>query len=232
MKKQNILLIIYFSVMTFAFSACEKNTTENNQVESQSVSRTSPTPNATRTPIVDPEFPPISRVDFKNFAFPETNGYERFKLKNGEKPFIFGKEDGVDLFKTEYADLTGDDNEEAILTMSIQTGGSAIPNLIYIYTLKDDKPKPLWNFMTGDRADGGLKKLYVENGELIVELFGDSKLVNNKWSFYIPKEKYLGDGRPSIYTRNRFKWNGKKFVLEGKPELFDYDMKKETEKNQ
>lgn len=231
MKKQNVLLIIYFLAIAFAFSACQKSTAENNQASPQSLPTVSPT--SSLSSILSPNSDsPIRKVDFKNFAFPETKDYPEFRLKDGEKPYEHMREDGIDLFKIEYSDLTNDGKEEAILMMSIQTGGSAIPNLIYIYTLKNGKPKLLWEFMTGDRADGGLKKIYTENGELIVELFGDSKIVDDKWSFHIPEEKYLGDGRPSIYTKNRFKWDGKKFTVEGKPELFDYDWKKRNEENQ
>jgi len=232
MKKQNVLLMIYLLATTFAFSACQKSTVENNLVSPQSLPTVSPTLNTSSTPAPNLDSP-IRKVDFKNFTYSGTDDYPGiFKLKNGEKPYEHMREDGIDLYKTEYADLTGDGEEEAILSMSIQTGGSAIPNLIYIYTLKNDKPKLLWSFITGDRADGGLKKLYVENGELVVELFGDSKIVGDKWSFSIPKEKYLGDGRLSIYTSNRFKWNGKKFKTIEKPELFDYDLNNQTEKNQ
>ncbi len=85
--------------------------------------------------------------------------------------------------------------------------------------------------MTGDRADGGLKNIYAENDELIIELFGDSKLVNGEWKFDYPKDRYAGAGRPTIYTKNRFKWNGKKFIVQGNPKLFDYDVNKEMKKN-
>ena len=96
-----------------------------------------------------------------------------------------------------------------------------IRSIIYFYTLQNNKPKLLWSFGTGDRADGGLKKIYVENGELIVELFGENKFVDGKWESHIPKEKFRGACCPSLYTETHFKWNGKKFIVEGKPAIFD-----------
>lgn len=171
---------------------------------------------------------PIRKIDFKNFTYSDADNYPGFKLKNGEKPFVQRKEDGLILEKVEYLDVTNDKAEDAIVRVSIQTGGSSIPNLIYLYTLQNNKPKLLWAFMTGDRADGGFKNLYVENSELIVELFGDSKFINDEWKFEVMPEKYEGAGRPTIYTKNRFKWNGKKFVVERQPELYNYDSDKEN----
>ncbi len=49
--------------------------------------------------------------------------------------------------------------------------------------------------------------------------------------FDYPKDRYAGAGRPTIYTKNRFKWNGKKFIVQGNPKLFDYDVNKEMKKN-
>jgi len=225
--KDKLLIILLLVEIAFTFSACQKSIADKtNVLLSPTVSPIqvfSPTP----TPNLDS---PIRKVDFKNFTYPGAEDYPGFKLKNGEKSYKHLEEDGIYLGKIEYADVTGDEEEDAILLIGIQTGGSAIPTLIYIYTLKNEKPKLLWAFMTGDRADGGLKDIYAKNNELIIELFGDSKIVNRNWKFDYPEDKYAGAGRPTIYTKNRFKWNGKKFVVEGKPEFFDYDPEKQTDK--
>lgn len=205
------LLIIVVSI----FSACQ-NSVADSENPSPTVSQT---PLPTQTPEINS---PIRKIDFKNFKYPNAGDYAGFKLRNGEKPYIHQKEAGIDLYKIEYTDVTNDGEEDAIIFMSIQTGGSSMPNIIYIYTLQKNKPKLLWGFLTGDRAVGGLKKIYKENDELIVELFGDSKFINDKWKFNSDYEKYCGDGCLTIYTRNRFKWNGQKFVVVGSPEIFDF----------
>jgi len=63
---------------------------------------------------------------------------------------------------------------------------------------------------------------------LIVELFGDNKFIESKKEFEFESEADLKTGLccPTAFTKFRFKWNGEKFVGEGKPELFDYDWKK------
>lgn len=35
---------------------------------------------------------------------------------------------------------------------------SAIPYHVYIFTLENGKPEVIWDFDTGDRADGGLRQ--------------------------------------------------------------------------
>lgn len=231
MEKQSVLFTISVLALAFLFSACQKSATENSQDEFQTLPTVLPITGLSPTPSMNSDSP-IRKVDFKNFTFPETNDYPRFRLKDGEKPFEFGKKDGIDLFKIEYLDLTSDRNEEAILTMSIQTGGSAMPNFIFIYTLENEEPKLLWNFMTGDRASGGLKKVYGANDDLIVETFGDNKFINGEWKFDYPKGEFRGDCCPTAYTKIRFKWDGKKFVIQGSPELFNYDRSEEMKKSQ
>lgn len=133
----------------------------------------------------------IRAVDFRNFSYQETEGLHiprsrkrSFKLKDGLSPETRDKqgsvdEMGVQLNRVSYGDVTGDGQEEAIVTMSIVTGGSALPNIVYIYTLKGNKPRLLWAFDTGDRVDGGLRRVKAENGYLLVELYGISKLARN-----------------------------------------------------
>ncbi len=112
---------------------------------------------------------------------------------------------GVSLDNINYGDTTTDGQEEAIINLSIQTGGSATPNAIYVYTIKNEKPELLWSFDTGDRAEGGLKKVYAENGNLIVELFGDDKFENGEWEYDIPEGKFKGLCCPKVFTKFRFK---------------------------
>ena len=100
-----------------------------------------------------------------------------------------------------------------------------MPNLIYIYSLENAKPKLLWAFISGDRAEGGLKNVYTENGKLLVELFGNNKFIQNKNEFEFQSEVDLRTGLccPDSFSKFRFEWNGKKLEQDGETELFDYD---------
>lgn len=206
------------------FSACQKSEADNIAISPSQIVPMSKTPSPTQTPAINS---PIRKFDFENFTYPWTKDLtsaddKTFTLKNGERPFERDGQMGISLGNTEYADVTNDGEEDAILSMSVQTGGSATPEMIYIYTLQNNSPKLLWHFDTGDRAEGGLKNVYAEDGNLILELFGDDKFENGRWKYDIPENKFQGLCCPKVFTRFRFKWNGKKFVVEGKPELFDY----------
>ncbi len=156
---------------------------------------------------------PIRKIDFKNFQYAGPKEYsETFLLKAGEKPFVFGKEDGIFLKGIEYHDLTSDGQEEAIIVMNILTGGFATPSLVFIYGLDHGKPVPLWKFLTGDRADGGLKKVTGESGNLTVELYGENKLSRGKWVTN-DKTTPTPDCCPIIFTRFVLRWDRKRFAL-------------------
>lgn len=155
----------------------------------------------------------IRSVDFANFAFPWLrelgDSGKTFALRSGElKPTQdkngMVEEMGVTLQSIVYGDVTGDGGEEAMVVLSMVTGGSAIPHATYIYELADGKPKLLWAFSTGDRAGGGLRRVYAEKSELVIERYSP---VNSK-----------GDCCPTLFTRARYKWQGKHFEQGGNEE--------------
>ena len=150
----------------------------------------------------------IRSVDFTNFSYqwaPDLGDARKlFKLRNGERPATrnrhgFIDEMGVFFQSVKYGDVTGDGIEEAIVSLSIQTGGSATPGLVYIYTLQKDRLKLMWLRSTGDRAEGGLRNVYAENGQLVVEI--DSSVGSR------------GDCCPMRFTRTRYSWQGGRFRL-------------------
>lgn len=213
MKNEFFLISkILVLTMVFAFSACQKG--EGNAPSSQENLYTN-----------------IKEVDFKNFTYPVETSKDTFTLINGETPFGDGKDVLFSLENIEFADLTGDTEEEAIIKMLSEYGGTST-GFMYIYTLENQRPKILWSAAAGFDAKGGLKRLYSENGELIVELFGDNQFVESKNKFefsgaaIVPKNAY----RPTKFTKFRFKWNGEQFALENQPEVIEYDLKNEINK--
>jgi hypothetical protein len=164
----------------------------------------------------------IRKVDFRNLSYTGPEDYpESFTLKNGKKEFVVDREDGILVDKIFYDDLTGDGQEEAIITMTIETGGTGQPSLVFIYTLDGEKLISLWKFISGDRAEGGLRDIYTEDGGLVVELFGDSKFANDRWESEIPEGKFRGLCCPTVYTKTKFIWDGRRFAVDGTPKVFD-----------
>jgi len=239
--EKRLIAKILVLVMAFAFSACQKSAAENSV---SAVPQILPSASPVFTPssevsVVKKSDSSIRKFDFKNFTYPLTKDQggedgETFTLKKGKQE---GNNQQIEAtFQTiEYGDITGDGKEEAMISIYPWSGGNCQCYMVFIYTLENKKPKLLWSFDTWDKAEGGFKRAFAENGELIIELFGDSKFENGKWHFTIPEGKFKGLCCPTVFTRNRFKWNGDKFVVQGVPELFDYDPKnqqKENESNQ
>src|SRR5205085_2818976 len=121
---------------------------------------------------------------------------------------------GMTYITTKYLDLTGDGQDEALVVLKIETGGAAIPQIVYVFDWKDSKPALIWSFRTGDRADGGLKDLRAENGGLTVELYGQDRFLlgSVETSIITGDEEQLCC--PSYFTRTHYKWNGKSFLMD------------------
>ena len=230
--------VFLLSGAAFLFSACGGKTENsdpdtNNAIEIVST----PTPDS---PSPAPKFPnlqaelldnrdkttaaPLGSFDFKNYTYPLPRGWqdadgkeaalENGLRRGGEKTI------GLSYVTTKYFDVTGDSQDEAFVILKILTAGSAIPQSVYVFTWKDDKPALIWNFRTGDRTDGGLKDLRTENGELVVELYGRDRYILGDSETM----KITGDEEqlccPDSYTQTFYKWNGSAFRVDGKRKTY------------
>ncbi len=181
----------------------------------------------------------IGTFDFKNYTYDLPHGWQNpdgstdITLTNGRIAPVGGqvKDDmsdedkivakserriGMSYVTTKYMDVTGDGEDEALVILKIETAGSAIPQLVYVFTWKDGKPDLIWPFRTGDRADGGLKNIYTDNGMLVIELYGQDRFLLGQ----METGKITGDFEqlccPTHFSRSFYKWNGKNFLMQGK----------------
>lgn len=165
----------------------------------------------------------IRKVDFANFSYPAKPIYHKrgFRLTDGGydghrlPPAIapWGPAH-VSLVATASGDVTGDGNDDAIVVLTESVHGTAIPYYLYVYEMKGINPRLLLAVATGDRAEGGLKKAYAENGELVIELYGDGARVNEK--LY---DTNASACCPSAFTRTRYRWVKNHFVRRGQSEV-------------
>ncbi len=182
---------------------------------------------------------PLGTFDFKNYTYELPRGWQNpdgsidITLMNGKIAPIErdvtddmdpeSKADakaqrriGMTYVTAKYLDVTGDGEDEALVVLKIETGGGAFPQIVYVFTWKDGKPELIWPFRTGDRADGGLKDLRSENGELVVELYGQDRFILGQTE----TGKITGDEEqlccPTFFTRSFYKWNGKNFLMQRK----------------
>lgn len=239
-----ITAIYLLSGFLVLFSACgnkaETAQNETNIAPSVSVNTTStPEPSPTpKIPNLQSEFlakddkttnSPLAGFDFKNYTYPLPRGWQdadakEAVLENGLRRRSEEKI-GLSYVTTKFGDANGDNIDEAFVILKIETAGSAIPQIVYVFTLKDEKPELIWHFRTGDRADGGLKNVYTENGEVLVELFGQDRFVLGA----VETSKITGDEEqlccPIYFSRTRYKYNGRDFLLQGKRLTFSMDDK-------
>jgi hypothetical protein len=164
----------------------------------------------------------IRSIDFANFKYPGSQGLfptaeyetESFVLHNGKSKETQNQY-GMALTEISYGDVTGDGFEEAMISLNVETDGSAGVDHVYIYTLKNGKPKFLWGFESGDRAWGGLKRVYAEDGNLVVELYGRGTQVEGNLGSTEP----AGLCCPRSDTRTRYQWRGNRFRQHGEYEI-------------
>jgi hypothetical protein len=123
---------------------------------------------------------------------------------------------GASYVTTRFFDATGDGEDDAFVILKIETTGSAVPQIVYLYTYKDDKPELIWYFRTGDRADGGLKDLRPENGQLVLELYGQDRFLLGETETAKITDDYEQICCPTFFTRSVYKWNGRSFQMQGK----------------
>lgn len=211
-----IVGVILLSGLLIFTAGCFTETTEKGNTETKSES------NGQTETVSNENDSPIKKFDFKNFSYPleaeaKDGKGKALTLKDG-KLEMTKESNGATLGKIQYADLNGDKAEEAIINLSVEGEKDAKSNRVYVYTLENDAPKLLWNFETPAGEEKGLKDISADKGNLLVEIYGDAKFENGKWTMTESKDK-------KTYTITQLKWDGKAFAVEGKPEVKEIDSK-------
>jgi hypothetical protein len=164
----------------------------------------------------------IRDVDFKNFSFPwqaptrwpdhlrwmSLNVKNQVRLVSGRfderdereqrKDTVFS---GVTFEGVSYSKLVDDREEDAIVVLRYDTGGTQYHYWVYMYNFLNNKPNLLGFFHAGDRAYNGLYQVYGKDHLLYVKLF-DPALRQ-------------GDCCSNAYIRYQFRWNGQGFEAVG-----------------
>jgi hypothetical protein len=172
----------------------------------------------------------IRDIDFRNFSYPELPtgkcSMGRVRVRNGKYGSVedFSPDRmprggcwAVEVVRIEHGDVTGDGREEAMVALYAEVGGTEGSNDVYVYTLKDGMPALLWKFKTGDRAEGGLRNIYAEDGKLVIELAGKDKFVGG--DLYDPPGTLTGACCPTEFTRTKYRWIRGRFRRSGEAEV-------------
>ena len=119
----------------------------------------------------------ITAFDFKNFTYPAYcvgDTPQKITVKDGEFLKETQEEGYVDRFSfsimdVAFGDLTGDGKPEAVILSICNTGGTGNFSEGFVFTLQAGKPKLITHIPGGDRAYGGLRGAWIENGLLIID---------------------------------------------------------------
>lgn len=174
---------------------------------------------------------PIRQVDFRNFTYPLDQMYadlyqrKTARLKNGKLVISRDAEgtEGVAIRKIIYGDLTGDSAEEAIVILMLgsidgaESSQQAPGTYAYIYTMVNGNPSLLTIF-DAEPEESDAQKYYRDHYGDNTMLFypGITKVVDG----LLVLESLAGRGRgsPGYQVTMMFRWDGQRFVLEGKPQ--------------
>lgn len=168
---------------------------------------------------------PVTKGIFANFSYPSfpvfsnslyADRRKSIRLESGIFYPKFGDQGyidrlGVYLASVDYADITDDGRKEAIVYLGTICDCTADFGGVYIYNLSGKRPRLLWAFATGDRTEGGLRKAFGQGGDLIVETYGIDSGPGILPKLWTGPHCCAGE-----YTRRKYKWNGRRFVQQGK----------------
>ena len=112
---------------------------------------------------------------------------------------------GLTLESVSYTHLNDSPQEQAIIVLRFDTGGTQYWYFVYIYTMQAGAAKLLAYFHAGDRAASGLYQVYVNDGNLVVELFDP--------------DKKIGDCCSNGFIRTRWHWRNGRFEQVGVAEF-------------
>jgi hypothetical protein len=102
----------------------------------------------------------------------------------------------------ELADVTGDGQEEAIVVLNVKSSGTQSWGYLYVYSSVEGKLVLLGTFLTGDRADGGLHRVFELQSNLMIQVY--------------TTENAHGDCCPTEARTYMYRWNGATFVQVGR----------------
>jgi hypothetical protein len=201
-----------FILMLLALSACSAH---GDRRELEQSPPTIPSPVTLTTPVRSDS---LGGVDFRNFTYPNHKGLDGILLVDGEQPV---DEEPWSLSGFEAGDLNGDGSDDAIVTLFMHTLGTMSLSRVYVFDVsRSGGPHVMWWFSSGDRAQGGLRRVMARNGTLVVELYG----------YGTTPERTLakpGDGPldaaccPSHFTRTEYRWSGRRFDRTKPPVILD-----------
>ena len=165
----------------------------------------------------------ITQVDFANFTFPVSPGRKNLlplatvRVVNREYRYKEDSGKRVEFYQNKniiFDNVTGKDlKKDAVVVFMIVSGesgtiGTGKEHSIYIYSIFDKQLKLIWCIDTGDRSVGGLRDVYGEDGNLIVETYNSDVYFDSQGNA-VPGASCCS----KTYTRAVYQWIGFRYQL-------------------
>lgn len=109
------------------------------------------------------------------------------------------------LSEVSYGDVYGDRNDEAIVSLDVLTDGNQTRHAVYVFAIIRNRPRVIFFFESGDRAEGGLRRAYADKRQFVLELWGPG---NTLASF---SDIDSGLCCPKTFTRSTYQWRNGAF---------------------
>ncbi len=133
----------------------------------------------------------IRQVDFNNFTYPFDGGPTK----------ITSSDESSKVDQITYGDLNDDGADEAAVVVAFNFGGNATFSRGYVYTVRNGRVRLLTKFEGGDRAQGSIANIKIDDGFLVVERYAGPSLGE---AYYLVTTKHI--------------WNGKRLVQVARPQ--------------
>ncbi|MFN0121721.1 MAG: hypothetical protein ACKV2V_14605 [Blastocatellia bacterium] len=124
--------------------------------------------------------PDIRKIDFMNYTWrpdclPDDKTGKPMTIRTKDGEYTTGTDTDRTYFKilgVAYGDLNSDGIEEAVVRTLCNTGGTGQFTDGILFTMRRGRPEQLTTLGMGDRADGGIHDVSIENGHLRVLRYG------------------------------------------------------------
>jgi hypothetical protein len=152
-------------------------------------------------------------LDFQNFTY--KSGDEDIHVARGRGTYkTYGgtaSSYAIERVKAVYGDLDGDGGDEAAVVLYFTGGGSGSFSKGFLFAARKRRLTLLATFEGGDRADGGIRGVAIEDGFLSVER-NEPERMNG-----VP----VGLCCPVYAVTTMYRWDGKKLVRAGEARKVD-----------
>lgn len=151
-----------------------------------------------------PAYRTLRDIDFENYTYRYAD--QEFQVEGGryESAEDDASIESLDVINIKFGPLTQTQQENVVVLTRYNGGGTGLFDTLHVFKLSKGRPVLVDVLEAGDRASGGIKSFYIENGALYVTSYdGEQNACNTCYDY----ERTTG-----------YKWNGHELAVIWKSE--------------